>query len=169
MDYRELNKHTIKDKYPVSLIEKQLKELHGSTVYTKIDLRSSYHQIKMHLLDVHKIIFKTNSGHYEFLVMPFGLPNSPFAFQSLMNNMLRPYLRRFVLVFFDDILVYSATMEEHTRHLQIVLELLKNHTLYAKYSKCSFAGSQVEYLGYMLYRGIHRSKENQGSFGMANI
>lgn len=145
VDYREFNKNTIKDKFPIPIIEELLDELSGSKVYSKIDLRSGYHQVRMYADDVPKTAFKTHSSHYEFLVMPFGLTNAPATFQALINEVFRDYLRKFILVFFYDILLYSASMEDHLAHLGKVLKLMQQHQLCAKLNKCCFGLAKVEH------------------------
>ncbi|KAL5567449.1 hypothetical protein UlMin_024084 [Ulmus minor] len=142
IDYRELNKVTIKNKYPLPRIDDLFDQLKGAVVFSKVDLRSGYHQLKIKEDDVPKSAFRTRYGHYEFLVMPFGLTNAPAAFMDLMNRIFREYLDKFVIVFIDDILIYSKSQKEHEQHLRVVLQTLKQHQLYAKFSKCEFCTYQ---------------------------
>lgn len=149
MDYRQLNSLTIKDKYPMPLIDDLLDELKGAKWFTKIDLRFGYHQIRVAAEDMHKIAFKTHERLYEFRVMLVGLTNVPATFQCLMNVVFKEQLRKFVWVFFNDILVYSTDLNNHCYRVTVVLNLLKEHQLYAKGSKCSFGQTKVEYLGHI--------------------
>ena len=125
------------------MVEELIDELQGARFFTKLDLRSGYHQVRMHAVDIEKTTFRTHEGHFEFLVMPFGLSNAPAMFQSLMNTVLWPFLRKFVLVFFDDILIYSPSWSTHLQHLNAVLTALREYQLWLKRSKCSFATTSV--------------------------
>ena len=138
IDYRELNKVTIKNKYPLPRIDDFLDQLQGARVFSKIDLRLGYHQLKVKAEDIEKTAFRTRYGHYEFLVMPFGVTNAPAAFMDLMNRVFKPYLNEFVVVFIDDILIYSKRTIEHKNHLRLALQILRDKKLYAKLSKCEF-------------------------------
>ena len=150
VDYRQLNKLTVKNKYLLPRIDDLFDQLKGASIFSKIDLRSGYHQLKIKDADVHKTAFRTRYGHYEFLVMPFGLTNAPAAFMDLMNRVFRPYVDQFVVVFIDDILVYSKDRESHDTHLRVVLEILRKEQLYAKLSKCEFWLTEVSFLGHMV-------------------
>ncbi|KAJ3700836.1 hypothetical protein LUZ61_004541 [Rhynchospora tenuis] len=150
IDYRDLNKVTIKNKYPLPRIDDLFDQLQGSSVYSKIDLRTGYHQLRIKPDDVEKTAFRSRYGHYEYLVMPFGLTNAPAAFMDLMNRVFRDMLDVCVVVFIDDILVYSRNSEEHATHLRMVLERLREHKLYAKFSKCDFWMNQISFLGHTI-------------------
>ncbi|GJQ89038.1 putative reverse transcriptase domain-containing protein [Tanacetum coccineum] len=156
IDYRELNKLTVKNRYPLPRIDDLFDQLQGSSVYSKIDLRSGYHQLRVREGDIPKTAFRTRYGHYEFQVMPFGLTNAPAVFMDLMNRVCKPYLDKFVIVFIDDILIYSKNKKDHEEHLRTILELLKKEELYAKFSKCEFWIPKVQFLGHVINsEGIH--------------
>nr|GEU29622.1 reverse transcriptase domain-containing protein [Tanacetum cinerariifolium] len=156
IDYRELNKLTVKNCYPPPRIDDLFDQLQGSSVYSKIDLRSCYHQLRVREQDVPKMAFRTRYGHYEFQVMPFGLTNAPVVFMDLINQVCKPYLDKFVIVFIDDILIYSKDEKDHKEHLKAIMELLKKEELYAKFSKCEFWIPKVQFLGHVIdSQGIH--------------
>ena len=150
IDYRQLNQATIGNQYRLPRIDELFDQLHGTRVYSKVDLRSGYHQLRVRENDVSKTAFRTRYGHYEFLVMPFGLTNAPAAFMDLMNRVFSPYLDKFVIVFIDDILVYSDSLEQHAEHLRTVLQILRERQLYAKFSKCKFWLDKVAFLGHVI-------------------
>ncbi|GJZ86609.1 putative reverse transcriptase domain-containing protein [Tanacetum coccineum] len=156
IDYRELNKLTVKNRYPLPRIDDLFDQLQGSQFFSKIDLRSGYHQLRVPENDIPKTTFRTRNGHFEFTVIPFGLTNAPAVFMDLMNRVCRPYLDKFVIVFINDILIYSKTQEEHVNHLRLVLELLRKEKLYAKFSKCEFWLREVHFIGHVINgNGIH--------------
>nr|GEZ63922.1 putative reverse transcriptase domain-containing protein [Tanacetum cinerariifolium] len=156
IDYLELNKLMIKNRYPLPMIDDLFDQLQGSSVYSKIDLRSGYHQLRVREEDIPKTAFRTRYGHYEFQVMPFGLTNAPAVFMDLMNRVCKPYLDKFVIIFIDDILIYSKDEKEQKEHLKAILELLKKDELYAKFSKCEFWIPKVQFLGHVIGRqGIY--------------
>jgi hypothetical protein len=150
VDYRRLNELTIKNKFPLPIVDELLDELAGTKYFSKLDLRAGYHQIRMRPEDEEKTAFKTHHGHFQFRVMPFGLTNAPATFQCIMNSVFAPFLRKFVIVFLDNILVYSDSCEKHLQHLQLVLDKLRGAHFYAKLSKCSFGQTSIQYLGHII-------------------
>jgi hypothetical protein len=150
VDYRSLNEVTIKNKYPLPRIEDLFDQMKGASVFSKIDLRSGYHQLKIRESDIPKTAFHIRYGLYEYSVMSFGLTNAPAYFMYLMNKVFMEYLNRFVVVLIDDILIFSKMMEEHEEHLRLVLEKLRSNQLYAKFSKCEFWLTEVAFLGHVI-------------------
>lgn len=150
VDYRYLNSLTVKHDYLIPVIDEFLYELHGAKWFSKLDLRSGYFQIRMKDGDVYKTAFKIHHGHYEFLVMPFGLCNAPATFQSLMNQVFSHFLRKFILVFFDDILIYSKSFDDHLHHSELTLATLRANQLYAKMSRCQFGQDNIVYMGHII-------------------
>ena len=150
VDYRQLNKVTIKNKYPLPRIDDLMDQLVDARVFSKINLRSGYHQIKVKDEDIQKTAFRMCYGHYEYSVMPFGVTNAPGVFMEYMNHIFHTYLDQFVVVFIDDILIYSKSEEEHAEHLRVVLQVLKEKKLYAKLSKCEFWMKEVSFLGHVI-------------------
>ncbi|GJU35225.1 putative reverse transcriptase domain-containing protein [Tanacetum coccineum] len=156
IDYRELNKLTVKNRYPLPRIDDLFDQLQGSSVYSKIDLRLGYHQLRVREEDIPKTAFRTRYGHYEFQVMPFGLTNAPAVFMKLINRVCKPYLDKLLINFINDIMIYSKNKQEHEEHLKLILELLKKEELYAKFSKCEFWIPKVQFLGHVIdSKGIH--------------
>jgi hypothetical protein len=150
IDFIQLNKVIIKKKYPLPRIDDLFDQLKGAGIFSKIDLRSGYHQVRIKEEDMNKTTFRTRYGNYEFTVVPFGLSNSPTIFMCPMNGVFREYLEKFVIVFLDDILVYSKSEEDHEKHLIMVLQVLREHKLHAKLSKCIFYQKKIHYLGHII-------------------
>ena len=150
IDYKQLNRVTIKNRYPLPRIDDLFDQFRGARVYSKIDLRSGYHQLRVRETYIPKTSFRTRYGHFEFTVMPFGLTNAPVAFIDLMHRVFQPYLDQFVVVFIDGIMIYSQSEGEHEDHLRVVLQLLRDHHLYAKFSKCEFLLTEVRFLGHIV-------------------
>jgi hypothetical protein len=150
VDYRALNSVTIKDRYPLPLIDNLIDQLRGATIYTALDLKGAYNLVRIKQGDEWKTAFRTRYGHYEYVVMPFGLTNAPATFQRMMNDIFREHLDVFVIVYLDDILIYSQTEEEHVEHVKIVLELLRKNKLFCEYAKCFFHRKEIDYLGYVI-------------------
>ena len=150
VDYRALNRLTVKNSYPLPRIDDIFDQLKGAKYFTKIDLRSGYHQIRLDESSVPFTAFRTRYGHFEFLVLPFGLTNAPATFMNLMNEIFKEHLDVFVIVYLDDILIYSRTRNEHLNHIRIVLNILRKEKLFGKISKCVFGVQEVEYLGHII-------------------
>jgi len=152
IDYRQLNSVTVRNRYPLPRIDDLFDQLQGAQFFSKIDLRSRYHQLRIREEDILKTAIRTRYGHYEFLVMSFGLTNALVAFMDLMNTVFGQFIDRFVIVFIDDILVYSRSRKEHEQHLRMVLQNLRDHLLYGKFSKSEFWLESVAFLGHVVSR-----------------
>jgi hypothetical protein len=150
IDFRQMNKVTIKNKYPLPRINVLFDQLKGARIFSKIDLRSGYNQVRIKEEDISKITFRIRYGHYEFMVVPFGLSNTSTVFMCLTNGVFKEYLDKFVIVFLDDIIIYSKSEEEHEENLRMTLKVLREHKLYAKLSKCIFYKKKIHYLGHII-------------------
>jgi hypothetical protein len=150
IDFRKMNKYTIKNKYPLPIIDDLFDQLRGEKIFSKIDLRLGYHQVRIKEEDIHKTTIRTRYGNYEFVVVPFGLTNAPVVFMCLMDGIFINYLDKFVIVFLEDILIYSKSEEECEHHLRLVLQVMREHKLYSKLSKCSFYQKKIHYLGHII-------------------
>ena len=153
MDYRALNDKTRKNTYPLPRIDECIDSFSQARIFTKLDLLSGYWQLRIADADIHKTAFNTRQGKFEFLVMPFGLTNAPATFQSMMNSILRPYLFKFVVVYLDDIVVYSQNPQEHAEHLRLVFEALDKHDLYAHPDKCVVGTDDITFCGHRITQG----------------
>lgn len=161
IDYRALNKITVKNRFPLPRIDDTLDRLAGAKYFSTLDLASGYWQCRIHPDDIEKTAFSTPQGHFEWLVLPFGLCNAPATFSTMMTQIFTPYLNKFATVYLDDILIYSKTAEEHGRHLRLVLDLLRKHKLHAKMLKCEFWRTEVRYLGHI----VIQRKPNRSGIG----
>jgi hypothetical protein len=170
IDYQSLNKKTIKNRYPIPCIDELMDELHGEVFCTKMYLRSGYHQINIREQDIEKTTFRCHFGNFEFLGMPFGLTNAPTTFHSCMNHIFRGHLRKYLLVFFDDILIYNKTWDEHLAHLEEILSIMHAQSLYAKESKCDVWYERTLVLGahHQQTRSTGTSGEDQGHSRLTN-
>lgn len=153
IDFQGLNNINVKNKYTLPLITSAFEPLQGATIFTKLDLRNAYHLVHIREGNEWKMAFNTSLGHFEYLVMPFGLMNAPAVFQALVNDVLRDFLNRFVFVYLDDILIFSKDKSEHVSHVRQVLQRLLENKLFAKAEKCEFHSSTVSYLAYIIKRG----------------